>query len=469
MTDPDEYANMVNNGGFTMPLIADTLTNANTFAQMFGMTTNSTFEDIAANIFISRNGNAGIIDEYTGMNGSISVKQADVVLVTFPLNYQNNYTAQDSLNDLTYYASKQSLNGPGMTYAIFSIDASAVETSGCASYTYQQYSEQPYARAPWFQFSEQLTDDFTTNGGTHPAYPFLTGHGGANQVTVFGYLGLRLTPDLTLHLDPSLPPQIPNLKYRTFYWQGWPISAVANQTHTTVTRLSDPYMAANMTFANSSIAVQIGNSNSTTYQLPPNGTITLSNRIIANVTAVAGNIAQCLPITSPDDFQPGQFPISAVDGAASTKWQPNLSNVSQSVTVTLASQPFQPVTGFFFDWAQNPPTNFTVVFHNTSTPDSSAVTATSISTVDISAPYDTTLISLITPYMSNTTNVTLIPPVYSGSYATLIIQGNQATNLTNSTGATVAEWAIIGSTGQTLPMSGRMKRRVLDLGRYLRG
>lgn len=148
MTDPDEYANMVNNGGFTMPLIADTLTNANTFAQMFGMTTNSTFEDIAANIFISRNGDAGIIDEYTGMNGSISVKQADVVLVTFPLNYQNNYTAQDSLNDLTYYASKQSLNGPGMTYAIFSIDASAVETSGCASYTYQQYSEQPYARAP---------------------------------------------------------------------------------------------------------------------------------------------------------------------------------------------------------------------------------------------------------------------------------------------------------------------------------
>ena len=469
MTDPDEYANMVDNGGFTMPLIADTLTNANTFAQMFGMSANSTFEDIAANIFISRNGDAGIIDEYTGMNGSISVKQADVVLVTFPLNYQNNYTGQDSLNDLTYYAGKQSLNGPGMTYAIFSIDASAVETSGCASYTYQQYSEQPYARAPWFQFSEQMTDDFTTNGGTHPAYPFLTGHGGANQVTVFGYLGLRLTPDLTLHLDPSLPPQIPNLKYRTFYWQGWPISAVANQTHTTVTRLSDPYMAANMTFANSSIPVQIGNSNSTTYQLPPNGTITLSNRIIANVTAVAGNIAQCLPITSPDNFQPGQFPISAVDGAASTKWQPNLSNVSQSVTVTLASQPFQPVTGFFFDWAQNPPTNFTVVFHNTSTPDSSAVTAMSISTVDISTPYNTTPISLITPYMSNTTNVTLIPPVYSGSYATLMIQGNQATNLSNSTGATVAEWAIIASTGQTLLTGGGMKRRGLDLGRYLRG
>jgi len=443
MTDPDEYANGVDNGGFTMPLIADTLTNANTFRQMFGMPANSTFADIASNIFISRDGGAGIIDEYTGMNGSISVKQADVVLDTFPLNYQHNYTAQDSLNDLQYYAGKQSLNGPGMTYAIFSIVASAVETSGCASYTYQQYSEQPYARAPWFQFSEQLTDDFTANGGTHPAYPFLTGHGGANQVTIFGYLGLRLTPDFTLHLDPSLPPQIPALKYRTFYWQGWPISATANQTHTTITRLTQSFTTANMTFANTSIPVQIANNNSTTYRLRPNGTLTLQNRMVANVSAVAGNIAQCLPIGSPNDFQPGQFPISAVDGAASTKWQPSVSNKSQSITVTLTTKPFQAITAFYFDWAQNPPTNFTVLFHNTSTPDSSAVTATS-QKVDINIPYNTTEINLITPYMSNTTNVSLSPAVWSGKYATLKIQGNQATNLTNSTGATVAEWAILG-------------------------
>lgn len=456
MTDPDEYANMVDNGGFTMPLIADTLTNANTFAGFLGLTPNSTFTDIASNIFISRDGNAGIIDEYTGMNGSISVKQADVVLDTFPLNYQVNYTAQDSLNDLNYYAGKQSLNGPGMTYAIFSIVASAVEPSGCSSYTYQQYSEQPYARAPWFQFSEQLIDDFTLNGGTHPAYPFLTGHGGANQVTIFGYLGLRLDPSYTLIINPSLPPQIPNLKYRTFYWQGWPISAIANQTSTTLTRLPNPYITANMTFATASIPIQIGNTNNdnnnpTTYMLPPNGTIIVPNRQIANVTAVAGNIAQCLPISSPDDFQPGQFPISAVDGAASTKWQPNYSNISQSLTLTLLSQPYQPITGFFFDWAQNPPSNFTVLFHNTSSPsDPSAVVATSVSSVDISVPYNASEVALITPYMSNTTNVTLNPPVWSGSYATLEIQGNQVSNATNSTGATVAEWAILGSEGQVM-------------------
>ena len=456
MTDPDEYANGVDNGGFTMPLIADTLTNANTFRQLLGQPINSTFSDIAANVFISRSPEAGIIDEYTGMNGSISVKQADVVLDTFPLNYQQNYTRTDSLSDLSYYAGKQSLNGPGMTYAIFSIVASAVEPSGCSAFTYQQYSEQPYARAPWFQFSEQLVDDFTANGGTHPAFPFLTGHGGANQVTIFGYLGLRLTLDYVLHIDPSLPPQIPNLQYRTFYWHGWPISAIANQTHTTLMRLPKPYITANTTYANASIPVQIGtlNDNSTTYFLPPSGnsssasgSLTFPNRPIAANLTYPHNIAQCVPASSPDDFQPGQFPISAIDGATSTKWQPNLSNVSQSLTITLSSPP-QPITSLYFDWAQTPPLNFSVLFHNTSSPnDTSAVTATTQTNITISNPYNETEINLITPYMSNTTNITLNPPVYSGRYATLIIQGNQASNATNATGATVAEWAIIAASG----------------------
>ncbi|KAL9611141.1 MAG: hypothetical protein Q9167_004194 [Letrouitia subvulpina] len=471
MTDPDEYANMVDNGGFTMPLIADTLTYANRFRQLFEIPTNSTFDEQAENIFISRNADAGIIDEYTGMNGSISVKQADVVLNTFPLNYQDNYTPTDRLNDLTYYAGKQSLNGPGMTYAIFSVVASEVDLSGCSSYTYQQYSEQPYARSPWFQFSEQLLDDYTANGGTHPAYPFLTGHGGANQVTLFGYLGLRLTPDFTLHVDPSLPPQIPHLRYRTFYWQGWPIAATANQTHTTLTRLEEPYHAANSTYATTPIPVQIGNDASQVHQLSPNGTLTLQNRNIAALKTVAGNIAQCASVSSPDTYQPGQFPLSAVDGAATTKWQPDFANATSSLTVSLSSQPFQPISRFYFDWAQNPPVNFSVIFSNDSSADSEgAKTVVTDQRVDISEPYDEESSAVIARYTSNTTNVTLPSPVYSGRYAILQIQGNQVDEFNNGTGATVAEWAIIGQVGnsgkqesaETEVSSSKAQRRMVD-------
>ncbi|KAI9871934.1 MAG: hypothetical protein M1830_002241 [Pleopsidium flavum] len=464
MTDPDEYANNVDNGGYTMPLIADTLMNANMFREMFGMSPNATWTDQATNIYISRDSGAGIIDEYTGMNGSIAVKQADVVLNTFPLAFMQNYTAQDSLRDLDYYAGKQSLNGPGMTYAIFSIVAEEVSPSGCASFTYQLYSEQPYARAPWFQFSEQLTDDFVANGGTHPAYPFLTGHGGANQVTLFGYLGFRLIPDSFLHLDPSIPPQIANLRYRTFYWQGWPISARSNQTHTTVTRLGTPYTGANRTFADTPIPVIIANNNNQTYQLKPNGTLTFSNRQTGLIKTVPGNIAQCLPVTSPDEYLPGQFPLSAVDGAASTKWQPAHSNISQSITVALST--IEQVGNFYFDWAQNPPVNFTVQFHNSSTIDANAVAATRITNVQISIPYNVTEVNIITPYMANTTNVTLNPPVYSGNYATLTIEGNQGNPVNNGSGASVAEWAIVAASGQQMGMKLKPRSSSVDLGRY---
>ena len=280
-TDPDEYANFQTNVGYTMALMKTHIDNANMFRRRLGMSPNSTWANISSLINVPVDESADIILEYATMNNTVSVKQADVVLVDDFLDYPNPY----SLSDLDYYANKQSLNGPGMTYGVFSIVANEISPSGCSSYTYDLYGSQPYTRGPWFQFSEQLIDDYTANGGTHPAYPFLTGIGGAHRVAVFGYLGLRLLVD-SFNVDPNLPPQIPQLDYRTVYWQGWPINATSNQTHTTLTRLSTPLANANSTFANTSIPVTIGISgsssltnttnNSTTHHLPPNGTLTLS-------------------------------------------------------------------------------------------------------------------------------------------------------------------------------------------------
>lgn len=469
MTDPDEFANAINGGGYSLPLVAETLKIANTFRGLFGLKPNKTWGDQAENIYIPRNAAAGIISEYDGMNGSAAVKQADIVLNTFPLNYQDNYTAEDSRNDLEYYATRQDVNGPGMTWAIYAIVSAEIATAGCASYTYQQYSVVPFARAPFFQFSEQINDDWLTNGKTHPAFPFLTGHGGANQAVIFGYLGLRLTPSFTLHVDPSLPPQIPNLKYRKFYWQGWPIQAIANQTHTTLTRLSKPYETANMTYANASIPVQRGDKGSL-YQLPPTGSLVLENRRPADTATIDKNIAQCLPISSPDAYVPGQFPLSAVDGEASTKWQPTLSNTSQALTVSLASQPFQPISGFYLDFAQTPPANFTILLHNTSSITSAAVRVTDNHKVVISHPYNETEIPIVRRYSSNTTNITLENPVYSGTHATLLIEGNLENKAANATGATVAEWAILGTRGEVLDVGSKERKgeKFFDMKRLLR-
>jgi trehalose/maltose hydrolase-like predicted phosphorylase len=445
-TDPDEYANNVDLPGFTMVLMKTHLETANMFRSWFGMPINDTWTNRSNNIQVPVNEPAQIILEYSDMNGTVAVKQADVVLVDDFLDYPNPY----SLSDLDYYAGKQSPNGPGMTYGVFSIVANEISPSGCSAYTYQLYGSQPYTRPPWFQFSEQLLDDFTANGGTHPAYPFLTGEGGANRVAPFGYLGLRLMVD-SLNVDPNLPPQIPHLNYRTIYWQGHAINATSNQTHTTLQRLGKSMANANSTYANSPIPVTIGVNKTDPMSLPINGSLVIKNRQIGNIATVPGNVAQCRPASSPQEYLPGQFPLSAVDGATSTKWQPIASNVSSYITVELDT-PYVPISGFYFDWAQNPPTSYSVTFCNSSNfRPQDIVNVTSDSTVSISGAFNATAAIQITAYMSNTTNVTLDQPIWSGNYARLTIQGNQATTLTNSSGATVAEWGILGPTGGNVP------------------
>lgn len=450
----DEYANFVNNPGYTMALMKTHIETANSFRAAFGLEANSLALNASAHMDIPIATDADLILEYETMNGSISVKQADVVLVDDFLDYPNPY----SLSDLDYYAGKQSENGPGMTYGVFSIVANAYSPSGCSAYTYDIYASHPYVRAPWFQYSEQLIDDYTTNGGTHPAYPFLTGMGGANRVAIFGYLGLRLRLD-ALNVDPALPPQITNLNYRTFYWQGHAINATSNSTHTTLSRVSGGSLPnANSTYVDAPIPVTIGSNSSTVlYQVPASGEpVVIPNRQIGSVKTWPGNIAQCVPANSDADFVPGQFPFAVNDGAVSTKWQPVAANTSASVTVDLGEDAAgQSVAGFRFDWAQAPPQGYSVSFSNTSaggtandTASGGAANATTSNSVKISSPYNASSAALIQPYSSNTTNVTLGGKVYAGRYVTLTIWGNQATG-DDGVGASVAEFAVIVGTNNT--------------------
>ncbi|KAI6830958.1 glycoside hydrolase family 65 protein [Hortaea werneckii] len=479
-TDPDEYANHVDDPGYTDTLIKTHLDTANDLRQRMGMVQIDAWNNISSLMEIPVDQNADIIKEYETMNNTISVKQADVILVDDFLDYPNPYTN----NDLDYYAGKQSPDGPAMTYGVFSVVANRFSPSGCSSYTYDLYGTQPYIRGPWYQFSEQLIDNYNENGGTHPAYPFLTGVGGAHRVAIFGYLGLRLMLD-SVNIDPSLPPQIPYLNYRTIYWQGWPLNATSNQTHTTLTRLPTPLENANVTFVDHPIPVTIGlatNSTKSPHLLHPNTTLTLPNRQIGDQKTLPGNLAQCRPIIyTSQPYQKGQFPLSAIDGAVSTKWSPQSSNVLASIVVSLPWEEtgFVPVSGLKFDWAQAPPRMWKVEFSNSSTVfrtgNSSSLSSSSSSAakgtgrkgdddseavvlvaqsgaegVQISDPYDPSTAAEIRLYSSNTTNVTLegTAVVWSGKFAVLTIEGNQGLVDGSGSGASVAEWGIIGPEGR---------------------
>ena len=118
MTDPDEYANHEDNGAFTIASSADLLLVLNDLNRNQGKPNNELWRNMSDDIQFPESP-VDISLEYQKMNNSVEVKQADVVLLTYPLDYdQNNYTTRNRQLDLDYYSNKQSPDGPAMTYSI---------------------------------------------------------------------------------------------------------------------------------------------------------------------------------------------------------------------------------------------------------------------------------------------------------------------------------------------------------------
>lgn len=345
-----------------------------------------------------------------------------------------------NITDKAKYAAKQSPNGPGMTFAIFSIAASAVDPSGCSAFTYDENSWSPYLRAPWFSFSEQLVDDPLINGNTNPAFPFLTGHGGFLQVDVFGYLGLRREIDYFLRVKPSLPPQIQHIAYPTIFHFGWPVDAVSNKTHTTLTRSGKALSTANKIFANRPITVVVDEAK---YQLFADSTVTIVNSLYAENETEENNILQCNTVTSLAPTQPGLFPNGAIDGTPSTSWQPSDASIANTLTVDISSTPFQQLDHLSFDWGSQPPKKATVLLHNHSDPTTSSQKIV-IDDIKISLPFNAANVATIEAPKGNTTTYNFTDASWSGNFVSLIVEGNQFNETKGAAGATIAEFALVG-------------------------
>ncbi|KAF7908370.1 uncharacterized protein EAF01_004125 [Botrytis porri] len=450
MTDPDEYANNKDNGAFTVASAATLLELANDLRISQGLEANSTWQQQQQNIeFPSAASNITL--EYQTMNNSVAVKQADVVLLTYPLDFNQNYTEADKLLDLDYYANKQSPDGPAMTYSIFAIDANALSQSGCSAYTYTLNGFLPYLRAPWFQFSEQAVDDVTLNGGTNPAFPFLTGHGGADQVVPFGYLGIR-TDQPTLFFNPSLPPQISHIKVRTFHYAGATLSASMNTTHTNITRF--PSTKLSDLYQNTTLPFVVGTpgsaaSNTTSYSIAINETLTIPNRLYFQKLTKPNNLLQCLPVTSNDPYSAGQFPVAAIDGASSTSWQPS-TNESSSLLINSTSISASPIWSIYFNWGLRPPLRASIFFGNETTDEGQIFgNEWSIDIEDISpslpyAPSNATQTSnteSVVPVVGNETRLVVEGGAWSGKYVRLVVEGCWEND---GKGATVGEFVVVG-------------------------
>jgi protein-glucosylgalactosylhydroxylysine glucosidase len=132
--------------------------------------------------------------EYEGYTDAV-IKQADVVLLTFPLEWP--LPAEVVANNVRFYAGKVDTDhGPAMTYAIHAILAAA-EGDQASLDSYLRLSYDQNLRPPFLSFSETPDQEYCT---------FVTGAGGLIQALVFGCCGARLTDaGLTFPHAPLLP------------------------------------------------------------------------------------------------------------------------------------------------------------------------------------------------------------------------------------------------------------------------
>lgn len=358
LTDPDEYANHVDNGGYTNGGIIQLMKWVTRASEILDEDVDPKWKDIQENMHIPERKDLDLTLEFDEMNGTAAIKQADIVMLTYPLEYPQ--TESRGKTNLEYYAERQSEDGPAMTYAIFAIDETVLNSQGCGAYTYLMYAHQPYLRRPYYQFSEQLLDDFAENGGTRPAFPFLTGHGGYLQVYTHGLTGFRPRED-ALYLDPTLPPQIPDgITIRGLKYQGavFDINIMPNET--TITRRPDKFYSTSSNETAEDFPIRIGDRN------PEAGIHTLrveeslqipTYRPDLNGTVIDGNLIECKPVSSRDDWVAGSYPFGLNDGDNSTAWQP-LSDEKSSVIVDLGSA--QKFSSAYFLWGDVPPRKLSI-------------------------------------------------------------------------------------------------------------
>ncbi|KAI5964847.1 ATH1 [Candida pseudojiufengensis] len=358
LTDPDEYANHVDNGAYTNSGISLLMDWVNVIADHLGEEVPNIYKDISEKMYLPTADNSqNVTLEYSGMNSSVGIKQADVIMLTYPLE-NNLIDSEQAYVNMEFYSTKQVSYGPAMTFSIFSVVASNLANTGCASQSYLHKAIQPYLRGPFAQFSEQNNDDYNKNGGTHPAFPFLTAHGGFLQALLQGLTGMRHTYEVNdnkisriLHFDPIAVPCLgEGVRYNSIHYDNHTLSF--NLTSTNFIIRNDGKINNN---ANDHITISIADRNAKagTYTLKDNESLTFP--LFQPSKSFPDSISECEDATfyNITEGAPGDSSFSMNDGDNTTRWQVRYNDTVGKVLIDLHS--FKNISSVVFNWGDRPP------------------------------------------------------------------------------------------------------------------
>lgn len=293
---PDEYATDTDNDAYTNAEAALELQAATQAAAILGKSAPASWQEISAGLIKTMriDPEKNIYVEHDGYGGE-KIKQADVVMLTYPLNF--SMPRDRAINDLNYYTPRTDIDGPAMTDAIHAIAAAAVDAPGCSAFTYMLRSYEPFLRSPYLQFSE-----FAPVQLTETSYDFLTGVGGFMQEFLFGFSGYRPLVH-AVHLDPNLPPQLAGITLRGLVWQGRTFTVHIGPRQTRIILNSGPALPLETP--------------SGPYTVQPGSPLFISTR--RSDLQTSDNLARCRPVTASSSL-PGSPAVAAVDGIPATAW-----------------------------------------------------------------------------------------------------------------------------------------------------
>ena len=187
----NEFAANIDDNAFTNGSAITALNYASSAAKELEINANLVWQNVANNIVIHRfeDGTTREHSKYAG----VQIKQADVNLLSYPLNIVND--RQAILKDLKYYEPKLAVEGPAMGKSVFAVIYARL---GDADNAYRLFkaSYEPNKHSPFGALSETAT--------ANNSY-FATGAGGMLQTVLFGFGGLHITDKGIIQESPCLP------------------------------------------------------------------------------------------------------------------------------------------------------------------------------------------------------------------------------------------------------------------------
>ncbi|NXG05484.1 PGGHG glucosidase, partial [Sakesphorus luctuosus] len=204
---PDEYHCHVDNSAYTNAVARRSLNFAAEVARALLLPVPEEWEDCASKLKVPFDAERKYHPEYDGYSPGEPVKQADVVLLGFPLMHP--MSAEVRRNDLEMYEPVTDLAGPAMTWSMFAVG-------------WLELKEVQRAQSQLLKCFNNITEPFkvwSENSDGSGAVNFLTGMGGFLQAILFGYTGFRITRS-SLHFNPAFPRDITKLKVSSISYLG---------------------------------------------------------------------------------------------------------------------------------------------------------------------------------------------------------------------------------------------------------